>query len=42
MRTGAVEKEVGKISVGRLQVSNTDNIDRGDIVMIRWTVRRNW
>ena len=30
MRTGAVEKEVGKISVGRLQVSNTQTSD-GDM-----------
>ena len=27
VRTGAVEKEVGKISVGRLQVSNTQTRD---------------
>ena len=27
MRKGAVEKEVGKISVGSLQVSNTETID---------------
>ena len=30
MRKGAVEKEVGKISVGRLQVSNTQTSD-GDM-----------